>query len=506
MSGGGPEPRVLRRQPTDQPRSLREVIDGPFAAWLGDHEWQPWLAFLAALRGEPMTRQERAIYRDCTGRKELPTQPFNEAWVIAGRRARKSAIAAVLGCYFAIYHRWPRAEGETVRVLVVAVSKDQAKIVRSYCEAILESRPGLRRLIAASDGESITLTNGVMIQCVANSFRSIRGPTVCACIFEEVAYWFNEQSQNPDREVLRAVRPSMLTVPGALLLGISSPYARRGLLYERYKKHFGKDGSRVLVWKASTEKMNPRVDPDAIKEAYEDDPVAAAAEYGAEFRTDIESYVNRGAVEACIAQGVRERAPVSSVRYVAFVDPSGGSSDSMTLGIAHLERDRAILDALREFKPPFSPESVVAEFAGLLKLYRVTKLTGDRYAGEWVREPFRKYGITYEPAAKPKSDLYRDLLPLLNSQRADLLDHDRLLNQLCGLERRTARSGRDSIDHAPGGHDDVCNAAPGALVSTVMKKGTYDLNGFFGPNPEEDLESWRQHRMRMYVGSGGRFR
>jgi hypothetical protein len=51
------------------------------------------------------------------------------------------------------------------------------------------------------------------------------------------------------------------------------------------------------------------------------------------------------------------------------------------------------------------------------------------------------------------------MLPLINSQRIELLDHPPLLQQLAGLERRTARGGRDSIDHAPGGHDDVCNAA-----------------------------------------------
>jgi hypothetical protein len=77
---------------------------------------------------------------------------------------------------------------------------------------------------------------------------------------------------------------------------------------------------------------------------------------------------------------------------------------------------------------------------------------------------FRKQSITYLPADRPKSDLYRDVLPLLNSRRAALLDEPRLVAQLVGLERRTARGGRDSIDHAPGGHDDVANAVAGALV------------------------------------------
>jgi hypothetical protein len=79
------------------------------------------------------------------------------------------------------------------------------------------------------------------------------------------------------------------------------------------------------------------------------------------------------------------------------------------------------------------------------------------------KEAFRRHGIRYEPSEKPKSDLYRNLLPRINSGEVALLDIERLTNQLIGLERRTARGGRDSIDHAPGAHDDVANAAAGAL-------------------------------------------
>ena len=146
----------------------------------------------------------------------------------------------------------------------------------------------------------------------------------------------------------------------------------------------------------------------------------------------------------------------------------------MTVAVAHREKGGdTILDAIRERRPPFSPEAVVADFAGLLKSYRITTIAGDRYAGEWPRERLREHGITYDPADKPKSDLYRDLLPAINSRTVDLLDSDRLLNQLVGLERRTARGGRDSIDHAPGGHDDLANAVAGVVAMLAKPRG-YD--------------------------------
>jgi hypothetical protein len=68
-----------------------------------------------------------------------------------------------------------------------------------------------------------------------------------------------------------------------------------------------------------------------------------------------------------------------------------------------------------------------------------------------------------------KSEFYVDLLPLLNSKAAALIEHDRMVAQLVSLERRTSRGGRDSIDHAPGAHDDVANAVAGALVTAFKE-------------------------------------
>ena len=180
----------------------------------------------------------------------------------------------------------------------------------------------------------------------------------------------------------------------------------------------------------------------------------------------------------------------------------------MTLCIGHHDpgRETVVIDALREVKPPFSPEIVVEEFSKLLKAYRVTQIVGDRYAGEWPREQFGKFGITYEPSAAPKSDLYRDLLALLNSARVDLLDHPRLISQLVGLERRVARGGRDSIDHAPGAHDDVANAVAG-LAAIVHQHGGYDThyrawNDCTDDDPD-GARAWRRAQLFNHLRANG---
>ena len=120
---------------------------------------------------------------------------------------------------------------------------------------------------------------------------------------------------------------------------------------------------------------------------------------------------------------------------------------------------------------------MVEEFAALLKSYRVSTVVGDRYGGEWPRERFRKHGIEYRVADKPRSDLYRDMLPAVNSGRVDLLDVGRLTNQLIRLERRTPRGGKDMIDHAPGVQDDLANAVAGAITAVLTKQRERPMEG-----------------------------
>jgi hypothetical protein len=193
----------------------------------------------------------------------------------------------------------------------------------------------------------------------------------------------DETAANPDSEILAALRPAMATIPGAMLLAASSPYARRGELWQAFRRHHGRDDSPALCWQAATRTMDPTVPQSVVDEALEEDPAKAAAEYLAEFRSDIESFVAREVVEALIAPSRFELPPMRGVRYHAFCDPSGGSADSMTLAIGHLATDntrapgpgRAVLDAVREVRPPFSPESVVIDFALLLKSYNVRELS-----------------------------------------------------------------------------------------------------------------------------------
>ncbi len=172
-----------------------------------------------------------------------------------------------------------------------------------------------------------------------------------------------------------------------------------------------------------------------------------------------------------IDRGVRVRAPEQAIEYHAFVDMSGGSSDDAVLGISHRDANgRHVLDCLHDQgpRPPFDPNAAVTRFVDTLRAYHITRVCGDRYAGETFRRQFEDKGITYEVCAQTKSDLYDALEPLLNSRSVGLLDLPTLEQQLLGLVWRGGR-----IDHAAGEHDDYANAAAGALVRLIDQRRMY---------------------------------
>ena len=278
-----------------------------------------------------------------------------------------------------------------------------------------------------------------------------------------------------------------------MLAIISTPYSRRGATWEAFQRDYGAKGDpHILVATGPSRTFNPSLSQRVIDRAYERDPAAAASEFGGEWRSDIAAFLTRDAIMACVDHGVMERPYCEGVRYSAFIDPSGGSNDSMTLAISHVEDGRAVLDLIREARPPFSPESIVGEFCETLKSYTVRRVQGDRYAGAWPGEQFAKRGVKYEPADRTASQLFLELLPAINGGSVRLLQHRRLVDQLINLERRSSfGTGRDTVGHPPGSHDDIAVAAAGALLLATAKRprarlGTVDPHGRVHWKPRED--------------------
>jgi len=431
--------------------------------------WRAWRSFVAALYGLPFESEEEALlFQLGTLRETVPEGGFSEAYCVCGRRGGKSRITSLIAAYEATITPWREkvAPGERAWVFVIATDKDQAKIILSYTLAFIRlfDNPKAkdrkdRSLIESETMDEIHLTNGVSIAVKACTFRASRGYSTCCVVADELAFWRDEQSANPAAAVITSILPGL--IPGARLIGISTPYAKFGYLWQTFREHYGKEDSDILVWKADTLTMNPTYDAALIKKLSARD-LALAAEYASEFREDVSAYLPLELIELSM---VRQQAlPEPGRSYNCFVDPSGGRVDSMTLAIAHMEGEKIIVDRMVEREPPFDPTEVVKEFSGLIKGYGLRSATSDRYGGIWVSDAFQKCGIRMDMSDLSASEIYLNFAALLSSGRVELVDDEKLKLQFQCLERRTGRSGKDSVDHPPGLHDDLANAVAGAVV------------------------------------------
>jgi hypothetical protein len=445
-------------------------------AALGDPTpWAAWLAVLKAAFALPLDKNERTTFAAVSGERAPPTHRVRELWAIVGRRGGKSRMAAALAVYQACFTKHRLAAGEVGTVLVLATNRDQAAVVFNYALAFLKSSPVLAKEVDSTTAHEIRLKNGIVIAVHANSFRSVRGRTLVACIFDETAFWRDDTSASPDVEVYRAVLPSLLTTKG-LLVSISTPYRRMGLLHQKHREHFGMDDDGVLVVQGPSTRFNPELSEAAIAQALADDREGNRSEYEAEFRSDLATFLDDELVEAAVDYGrPLELPPRQGIRHFAFVDPSGGRGDAYTLCIGHKEKqgDRFVADVVRGVRPPFDPVEVTKSYAELCKEYKIRAVHGDNYSAEWAVSAFKDAGLRYILSDKPKSQLYLEALPLFTRQAISIPDHTQLLRELRLLERQTHRSGKDSVDHGRRGSDDYANVLCGCATFAV-RRGGYD--------------------------------
>ena len=466
-----------------------------FGCILQGESWFGWRVLLIAAAGEELTDDERAEFKRLTGREREPGKFCRELIVAAGRRAGKTEAMIVFVVWIAVFcdHRGVLAPGETGTVLIVSQTQRWSREILTRIEGVLlhgdpYSSP-LPSMIVRRTAEAIDLSNGISIEARPASYRTLRGPTYIAVIADELAHWFTSVDYaNPDTEILAAVRPGLLTTRGPLLM-VSSVYAKTGALYEAYRKYFGPKGPPdILVAHATTRDLNPSISQAEIDLAIERDPVANRAEYLSEWRSDVEGFIPREIVEACVGR-YYELPYQSNFHYRCFIDTASGvpDGDSYAIVIAHKQNDRAVVDAIREIRPPFNFfEIVESVLIPLCKAYHIYKVVGDNYAGDLVKDPIRKASIGYELSKKHKSELYVDpFLPMLNAGRIELPYHERAINQICSLERSAQRSGREQISHPTHGHDDIANAIAGAV--DLCNQYSYRLDVFDENFRDEDL-------------------
>jgi hypothetical protein len=426
--------------------------------------WQTWLIALRAAFGRPLDDNELEVFHAIAGKRGLPKHRVREFWCVCGRGSGKSRMSAAAAIYPALFQKHKLAPGERGMVLVIAGTVDQARVVFEYIDGFLAASPALRREVVARNRLEIRLRNGIAIGVHPNSFRSVRGRTLVACVFDETAFWRDESTATPDTEVYTAVLPALARTNG-MLIAISTPYRKLGLLYQKYRDNFGDDNDDVLVVQGGSKTFNPTLSDAIIAAQRAADPTGSGAEWDAVFRDDLSSFLDDQSIDAAVDYArPLELPPREGVDYFAFVDMSGGRHDLSTIAIVHAEGEgderRYVADVVRGRK---DPRAAVLEFVELAKQYHCSAVTGDNYAADWVSGAYREAGVEYRQSELVRSELYLAGLPLFTTGIVSIANQPPLLRELRLLERRTARSGKDTVDHGPGGSDDFANALFGAL-------------------------------------------
>jgi hypothetical protein len=320
-----------------------------FGKTFGRPSFANWRTVAKILDGEPLNKLELALYRELTGREEPPNAPFSEIYFIKIRRSGGTLFTAALSLHAALQdYRAKLGPGEVATVALIAADRRQARQLMNYVKGLIAESPVISAEVSGETAETISFRHRTQIEVHTVSFRSTRGYSYVVVICDEMAFWRDEYSANPDIELIRAVRPGLANL-GGRLIGLSSPHARRGHLFDMYTRHYGKP-SDVLIIKASNHtQLNPTIDPKIIERAMQEDPESARAEWFGEFRGDVSQWLADDLIDAACEgrTGGTKRAPV------AFVDMSGGRHDASALGIAHAEGDasdrappRLVLDVL----------------------------------------------------------------------------------------------------------------------------------------------------------------
>ena len=384
-----------------------------------------------------------------------------------GVAERRPKVAANLAVYEAAIARHPIPAGERGVVVVIAPVEKQSRITFKVILSKFERNARLNKLVQnvrAGQTESlIELSNSIDISVSAANAKHVRGASYVAAILEEGCFFRDSETGAYNLgEIMKAIRPGMLTLPDSKLIRVSSPWAKFGPMFDDYR--FRDERLDTLSWKLPSWEMNPALPADELEREKKRDFDYFTREYGCEFVDAEEALIPSAEVDAAIRAEVREIPPNASKRYSAAVDASGlGGRDRFAFMIGHAAvKGSAIgpglsLDAIRCWSRD-SVTRVLDEIAILARSYRIHSITCDQFAFAYLRELLKQRGLEAVQmpfSVRSKGEIFIKLKTDFVQRRIQLLDNPQLRRELVFLEARRGAAGHVSISGARNEHDDL---------------------------------------------------
>lgn len=204
--------------------------------------WRPWrvVARLYDGDGALLNEEDRALACELVGSDVLPDGPPTEFVGAIGRRSGKSRFSSIaLTHAVADDYRDRLAPGEWATVACIATDRRQARAIFGYCEGLIDSSDLLAAEVMHRTRDTIEFSHRSRLEIHTGSFRSVRGYTMALAVIDEAAFLRDESSATPDIELARALKPALATLNGRLIV-ISSPHRKVGLVWDQYRRYYGK--------------------------------------------------------------------------------------------------------------------------------------------------------------------------------------------------------------------------------------------------------------------------
>ena len=125
-------------------------------------------------------------------------------------------------------------------------------------------------------------------------------------------------------------------------------------------------------------------------------------------------------------------------------------------------------------RPPFRAEATAQEFCETLAAYRIKRVQGDRYGGEWPREQFQqaRRDLHNKRSGQRRSNSWNCCRSLRRQahQPARPQAHARPADS--GWSGAPGfGTGKDAVGQSPNCHDDIAVAVAGAVLLTLASPG-----------------------------------
>jgi len=376
---------------------------------------------------------------------------------VCGRRIGKSTMAAWLALWYAITH----ADAE---ILITAKAQRQSmelfnEVKRKIRKSdIDESQWGITR----DTRTEINFDNGSRILClpVGTDGSNIRGYGTDLLIVDEAAFIADD--------IFQQVLSPMLAVGDSEFILLSTPFGKKGFLYERFRDDKWHT-LQIATW------ANPMIDDEFIEEQEKNlTPIQFRQEIKGEFVESADSFFTREELMNCATETVRRED--MNIAYLGVDLASTGGDESVytsidgngnIFDIEHTS-DKSMTDAMgrvRELDSYHDYTTIMVDATGLG--------TG---VVDQIKEDLGRKVTGFKFTNQKKQSLYNTLKNHL--QRGDISytfvpgkdeSENKMVNQCLELEYEYTSSGKMKIHHPTGGHDDFSDSLALAVWAKSQK-------------------------------------